>query len=37
LEATLERLKDEIARAIRRLLEADTVKIDGRGYVVMAS
>src|SRR5262249_3541907 len=34
-DRTGERLKDEIGGAIRRLLEADAIKTDGRGYVVV--
>jgi hypothetical protein len=30
-----ERLKDEISRGIRRLLDDGDIKVDGRGYVVM--
>lgn len=36
-ERTGERLRDEISRAIRRLLETDVIKVDGRGYVVVVS
>ena len=32
-----ERLKGEIARAVRRLIEAGVIKVDGRGYVVMSN
>jgi very-short-patch-repair endonuclease len=34
-ERTGERLKDEISRAVKRLIEAEAVTVDGRGYVVL--
>jgi hypothetical protein len=33
-ERTGERLKDEITRAVRRLLGADEISVDARGYVM---
>jgi len=34
LERTGERLRDEIARAISRLLDTNAIKVDAREYVV---
>jgi hypothetical protein len=31
-----ERLKDELTRAVQRLIASDAIAIDARGYVVLA-